>query len=142
MIAAVMMVAAMLVGCASAKAGQITTSMNGGSTNQYNYVATAATNGPVTLTCVSASSLSVLTSYSCTGTNLTTQIFRFDTSTDNSHWVTNAWRWSVSGGGTSTVTASTNLNVGPTPFVRVFVENSGAVGVTNLLINGFTKNGI
>jgi hypothetical protein len=141
-------VLAAVVGLAvGAQAGIITTSMTGGTTNQYNYVAAAATNTPLAVLSVPQSTvLSVLATFSCTASNSAVVTLRFDTSVDNSHWVSNTLAWPITANGTSTVTASTNLTVGATPFVRVRVvenpANGGTGGVTNLLVNGFTKNGM
>jgi len=134
----------LLLSAFAARAGLITTAMTGGSTNAFTYVATASTNSPLAvLTTVQGQLISINCAFSCTASNGAAVTLRFDTSVDNANWVTNTLSWPITAAGTAALVSSTNLSIGATPFIRVrVVENPGPAGVTNLLVNAFTKNGL
>ncbi len=139
-------IACLAIGIAkTANAGQQNTVFNGGTTNQYTFVAGAATNTPlVEITTKDSTSIALSFKLRCDGANSTAQTFRFDAGDGAGNWVTNALTpMSVTPNGTSWVTARTNLNVHGAPSIRVrVIENPGAGAITNLLINAWSKPGI
>lgn len=144
MLGAILSVA--LLGFALTSSAQLqNTRMDGGSTNAYTYVASAATNSPMTeLVSKDCSAISLFTRFSCTASNGAAVTIRFDKGDGAGHWVTNGLApWVITATGTTQLSAQTNLNVSGCPTIRIAtIENPGSGGVTNLLINAWRKPGL
>lgn len=141
----IVLAAAIAVGISmAANAGIQNTVFSGGTSNQYTFVAGAATNGPlVEIQTKEVSSVALSFKLRCDGANSTAIVFRIDAGDGAGNWVTNTLvPMSVTPNGTSYVTARTNYNVYGAPVIRIrAIENSGAGAITNLLINAWNKPG-